>query len=84
MNPGDIVFDPFAGSGTTLISAHQNGARKWIGAELSLYSIKYIHDRLFKDFSLLRDTDYNILGKPTNYGRIIGSKWNNQVVNIMF
>lgn len=29
---GDVVLDPFCGSGTTLISAHRNG-RKWIGID---------------------------------------------------
>jgi site-specific DNA-methyltransferase (adenine-specific) len=33
-NPGDVVLDPFAGSGTTLAVAKKLG-RKWIGFELS-------------------------------------------------
>jgi DNA modification methylase len=33
-NPGDLVLDPFAGSGTTLVVARKLG-RKWIGFELS-------------------------------------------------
>ena len=33
-NPGDTVFDPFMGSGTTAISAIKTG-RKWIGCEIS-------------------------------------------------
>jgi site-specific DNA-methyltransferase (adenine-specific) len=33
-NQGDLVFDPFAGSGTTLAVAHRLG-RKWLGCELS-------------------------------------------------
>jgi len=32
--PGDIVLDPFAGSGTTLVAAARNG-RRWLGVELS-------------------------------------------------
>jgi site-specific DNA-methyltransferase (adenine-specific) len=33
-NPGDVVFDPFTGSGTTLAAA-QNLDRQWLGCELS-------------------------------------------------
>ena len=33
-NPGQIVFDPFTGSGTTLTVAHRLG-RRWLGTELS-------------------------------------------------
>jgi len=32
--PGDVVLDPFAGSGTTLVAAAKNG-RRWVGVELS-------------------------------------------------
>lgn len=32
-DPGGIVFDPFAGSGSTLIAAQQTG-RQWIGCEI--------------------------------------------------
>lgn len=43
--PGDIVLDPFAGSGTTLAAAKRLG-RVGIGIELNPKYIQVIHDRL--------------------------------------
>ncbi len=44
-NRGDIVFDPFAGSGTTLAVAKKLG-RKWIGCELSEEYVRAASERL--------------------------------------
>jgi site-specific DNA-methyltransferase (adenine-specific) len=33
-NPGDVVLDPFSGSGTTLVVAEQLG-RKWLGCDIN-------------------------------------------------
>ena len=44
-NPGDVVLDPFAGSGTTLVVAEQLG-RKSIGVELDKVNVKIIEERL--------------------------------------
>ena len=44
-NPGDIVLDPFAGSGTTLVVAEQLG-RKSIGIELDSQNVVLIKKRL--------------------------------------
>lgn len=44
-NPGDIVLDPFAGSGTTLATAKKLG-RRWLGFELSGDYVKYAAERL--------------------------------------
>ncbi len=33
-NPGDVVLDPFCGSGTTLIAAH-NHERRWVGCDIA-------------------------------------------------
>lgn len=43
-NPGDIVLDCFAGSGTTLVAAEELG-RQWIGVDIGDESIKIIQDR---------------------------------------
>ena len=44
-NKGEIVFDPFMGSGTVAVSAKKNG-RKYLGFELSQEYYKIIEDRL--------------------------------------
>lgn len=46
-NPGDLVFDPFAGSGTTLAVAKRLG-RRWAGCELSPDYAAKIETRLAK------------------------------------
>lgn len=43
-NPGDLVLDCFAGSGTTLVAAEELG-RQWIGADIGDESIRIIQDR---------------------------------------
>jgi site-specific DNA-methyltransferase (adenine-specific) len=44
-NPGDVVFDPFTGSGTTLTVAKKLG-REFLGTELSADYAKYATQRL--------------------------------------
>lgn len=43
--PGDLVFDPFAGFGTTLIRAVELG-RQALGIELLPERVDYLHDRI--------------------------------------
>lgn len=50
--PGDTVFDPFAGTGTTLVAAHQL-KRKSVGIEIDPENVKCIETRLKN----LRDAD---------------------------
>jgi DNA modification methylase len=44
-NPGEIVLDPFAGSGTTLVVAKKLG-RRWLGFELSAEYAAQVRARL--------------------------------------
>lgn len=44
-NPGDLVLDCFAGSGTTLVAAEQLG-RDWIGVDIGEVAISTIVNRL--------------------------------------
>ena len=47
-NPGDVVLDPFTGSGTTLVVASQLN-RKSIGIELDPCNVEIIHERLSEE-----------------------------------
>ena len=53
-NPGDIVLDPFCGSGTTLIAAEQLG-RQWIGIDSSKDACQTAQKR----FSNIEETGLN-------------------------
>jgi DNA modification methylase len=44
-NKGDIVYDPFSGSGTTCKMAHLQG-RKWIGSEISKEYVELSEKRI--------------------------------------
>src|SRR5262249_62243889 len=44
-NPGDLVLDPFAGSGTTLATAYRLG-RDYVGIELSPTYADAVRERL--------------------------------------
>lgn len=44
-NPGDLVLDPFSGSGTTLAVAKKLG-REWLGFDLSEDYVTYANERL--------------------------------------
>jgi site-specific DNA-methyltransferase (adenine-specific) len=47
-NPGDLVLDPFAGSGTTAVVCEAEG-RRWVGIELEASSCGVIARRLTTD-----------------------------------
>lgn len=53
-NPGDLVLDCFAGSGTTLVAAEELG-RQWIGVDIGDESIKIIQDRFVNGTKPLGD-----------------------------
>lgn len=63
-NPGDLVLDCFAGSGTTLLAAEMHG-RRWIGVDSSALAIQKCRQRLlglracaaFAQIGLRRDRD---------------------------
>lgn len=62
-NPGDLVLDCFAGSGTTLISAEEFG-RKWIGVDNSPWALEAALKRLAALKRVSAFSLYNATGKP--------------------
>lgn len=60
----DIVLDPFAGSGTTII-ASQKLNRKWIAIDKTILSINTIKNRIKNTFDDIQiNKDYNIVNVP--------------------
>ena len=53
-NPGDVVLDPFAGSGTTLKAAKEMN-RHWLGIEINPAYVDICHKRLAQDVLKLED-----------------------------
>ena len=60
--PGDVVFDPFCGCGTT-IHAAQNLGRRWIGIDVCVQACKVIQKRIEGHFDSLWD-DIEFVGMP--------------------
>lgn len=65
-NPGDVVFDPFCGCGTTIYSAVKND-RKWIGCDIAILSIKLIREILTgDDVRLVEGVHFDVTGIPVS------------------
>jgi DNA modification methylase len=64
-NPGDVVFDPFCGCGTTIYAAEQTG-RKWIGCDIAILSIGLITDYLSNKYQLTKGQHFMVAGIPVS------------------
>ncbi|MDB5371799.1 MAG: mod [Belnapia sp.] len=62
-NPGDVVFDPFAGCGTSIYAAHEAG-RRWIGCDIAILSVRIVRDVLLKRYGLRESLEYEVAGVP--------------------
>ena len=65
-NPGDIVFDPFCGCGTTIDAAHGLN-RHWSGIDLTVLALEPMERRLQQRHGLQANWDYRIEGYPTTH-----------------
>ena len=68
-NPGDVVLDPFCGSGTTLIAAEHLG-RQWIGIDTSEDACQTVQRR-FRELSSPADNQTTPLPSKRNLPAII-------------
>ena len=92
-NPGDLVFDSFAGSGTTGAVAHKMG-RRWIMVELGEHCHTHIIPRLKKvidgeDQGGITESIHWKGGGGFRYYRLAPSmlekdKWGNWIINKMY
>jgi site-specific DNA-methyltransferase (adenine-specific) len=62
-NPGDVVFDPFAGCGTAVYAAHTL-ERRWIGCDVAILSVQLMRDALKKRYGLREGQHYEMSGIP--------------------
>ena len=64
-NVGDVILDPFCGCGTTVHVAERLG-RKWIGIDISTFSVGLIKTRILNNFPKLNAADIRSIGSPTD------------------
>jgi len=62
-NEGDLVLDPFCGSGTTVAVAQRLG-RRWIGIDITHLAIGLMKHRLRDSFG--DGVDYEVIGEPVS------------------
>jgi DNA modification methylase len=64
-NPGDVVFDPFCGCGTTIYAANET-ERAWIGCDIAILAIKLIREVLTERHRLTEGTHFEVDGIPAS------------------
>lgn len=62
-NPGDVVFDPFCGCGTTIYASEKKG-RKWIGCDIAILSVQLVADVLANRYRLVKGVHFEVDGIP--------------------
>lgn len=63
-NPGDVVFDPFCGCGTTIAVAQREG-RRWFGIDVTYLAIGLVERRLKAMFTERVADQWSVEGQPT-------------------
>jgi site-specific DNA-methyltransferase (adenine-specific) len=65
-NPGDTIFDPFCGCGTTIYATQELGQRTWIGCDIAVLAIKLIKGELLEEYRLAEGSDFTVTGIPVS------------------
>ena len=73
--PGDVIFDPFCGCGTTLIAAERLN-RRWIGCDIAILPINIAQRRLDLEQSSGSDGSYVTIGVPQSVQEAISFSQN--------
>ncbi len=64
-NDGDPVLDPFCGCGTAVHAAEELG-RRWVGVDISTFSVGLMRERILRNFDRLTADDVLVRGVPVN------------------
>lgn len=64
-NPGDVVFDPFCGCGTTIYAAHETG-RLWYGCDIAILAVRLVEGQLLERYGLIKGEHYEEHGIPNS------------------
>jgi DNA modification methylase len=64
-NPGDVIFDPFCGCGTTIYAAQETG-RRWIGCDIAILAVRLIREVLSERYRLVEGTGFFVDGIPVS------------------
>jgi DNA modification methylase len=64
-NPGDVVFDPFCGCGTTVYAAHEL-EREWIGCDIAILAVKLMKEVLAEKYRLVEGINFDVRGIPVS------------------
>lgn len=64
-SPGGLVLDPFCGCGTAVHAAEKLG-RRWVGIDVSAFSVGLMRGRMLRNFPTLTTDDVLVRGVPVN------------------
>ena len=63
--PDGLVLDPFCGCGTAVHAAEKLG-RRWVGIDISAFSVGLMRGRMLRNFPTLTTDDVLVRGVPVN------------------